>query len=102
MLQLLERLNKPISILDQSTSQLSGGERQLIALIRAIQLDPLVLLLDEPTASLDADSVGHVETLLNHWHAENESRSLVWVSHDPSQVQRVTHHVIEIDGGRLI
>ncbi|MGL6135768.1 MAG: ABC transporter ATP-binding protein, partial [Planktothrix sp.] len=50
--------------LKQSTQNLSGGETQLVGLIRGLQLDPLVLLLDEPTASLDPRTTQQVESLI--------------------------------------
>tara|TARA_R110002049_G_scaffold4601_4_gene31978 strand:- start:258492 stop:259088 length:597 start_codon:yes stop_codon:yes gene_type:complete len=98
----LKQLNKPTSLLEQAADQLSGGEQQLIALIRAIQLDPCMLLLDEPTASLDESSVNQVETLLDRWISEDQSRTYVWVSHDGSQVDRVTDCVFRMDSGKLV
>jgi len=54
IVQLLESLGRDASFLAKQQRDLSGGESQLTALLRAIQLDPNVLLLDEPTAALDA------------------------------------------------
>ena len=101
IVEMLNQLGKPTSILDQNADQLSGGEQQIIALVRAIQLEPMMLLLDEPTASLDDDSAVQVEQLVDHWHSQSDVRSLVWVSHDQAQVRRVTDHIIRIEGGRL-
>ena len=101
IVDLLQQLGKSVSILDQNADQLSGGEQLLIALVRAIQLEPIVLLLDEPTASLDEKSVLQVEQIVAQWHSQDESRSLVWVGHDREQVRRVTDHVIRMEGGRL-
>ncbi|VXD23344.1 ABC transporter related protein [Planktothrix serta PCC 8927] len=76
--------------LQQSTQNLSGGETQLVALIRALQLDPLVLLLDEPTASLDPTTTQQVESLIQRWLTENPERACIWTSHDSKQLCRVT------------
>jgi putative ABC transport system ATP-binding protein len=77
----LERLKLPASLLEQSAKTLSGGEAARIALIRALLLDPEVLLLDEPTAYLDEDNRQHLLTLLKYWVAE-KSRAIVMVSHN--------------------
>ncbi|PAF31356.1 ATP-binding cassette domain-containing protein [Paenibacillus sp. 7516] len=67
-------------------SDLSGGEKQRIALIRSIMLRPKVLLLDEVTASLDRTNAKLVEQLLTEW-SKQEGISLVWVTHDQDQAR---------------
>ena len=63
----LARLGLSEAFLDRPTGPLSGGQRQLAALLRTLALDPHVLLLDEPTASLDAAAARAVESLLVAW-----------------------------------
>jgi putative ABC transport system ATP-binding protein len=100
--ELLEGLGRGAEFLERSSRDLSGGEAQTVALIRAIQLDPAVLLLDEPTASLDRFSVQAVEGLLDRWFAAgNGRRSVVWVSHDREQAYRVTTERLYLRCGRL-
>ena len=56
------------NLLNHPARELSGGEAQVVAIFRALQLDPQVLLLDEPTASMDAELTWLMEDLLNKWH----------------------------------
>ncbi len=69
VLALLDGLGRGPAFLDRSIRDLSGGEAQIVALLRAVQLDPAVLLLDEPTASLDQTTAQAVEGLLDRWFA---------------------------------
>jgi putative ABC transport system ATP-binding protein len=101
----LAELAIPCEILDQRAESLSGGQQQIIALLRAISLSPRVLLLDEPTASLDADLTERFEQLLRKWQTDGDSSSaqhaLVWTSHNVDQVRRMTNRMIEIRDGVL-
>ena len=64
---------------------LSGGEQQRVALVRSLSAAPDVLLLDEPTASLDPENVADVVALLRAWADDDSGRALVWVSHHLEQ-----------------
>jgi putative ABC transport system ATP-binding protein len=86
--ELLERLGKPRDFLNQRSSLLSGGEAQVVGLVRAMVLDPAVLLLDEPTAHLDVGMTERVEALVRTWVSDGD-RAVLWTSHDPAQVARV-------------
>lgn len=77
----LSELQLPAGILTQSAKTLSGGEAARIALIRAVLLEPQILLLDEPTAYLDEDNRRQLLALLKQWVAERQ-RALVMVSHN--------------------
>jgi len=100
--ELLGRVGRDASFLEKPTANLSGGEQQLSALVRAMQLDPVILLLDEPAASLDRDATLAVETLLAEWLEESPGQhSYVWVGHDFQQTQRMTHEMAFIHGGRV-
>lgn len=68
--------------------RLSSGEKQRLALLRALQIAPRVLLLDEPTSALDAANTARVEALIAG-HQRERGMAVVWVSHDPAQLDRV-------------
>ena len=88
---LLETFNRHPEFLYQPAANLSGGESQIVAIIRSLQLEPTVLLLDECTASLDPDTTQKVEKAIASWLAANPQRACIWTSHDPQQIQRVTN-----------
>ncbi len=95
-------LGRKASFLAKRTGDLSGGEAQIVALLRALQLDPRVLLLDEPTASLDRQTSRAVEGLLDGWMAESpDARAMVWVTHDREQAQHVAETTLHIEHGRI-
>lgn len=84
------------SFLQQQTDVLSGGEGQLVAVLRAILLEPTFLLLDEPTASLDAAHVERVEALVREWLGRERGHAYIWTSHDSAQLGRVSDRVLTL------
>jgi putative ABC transport system ATP-binding protein len=99
---LLGTVGRPPDFLRKSSTELSGGERQIVVLIRAMQLRPNILLLDEPTAALDKEIKQAVEQLLEKWLGESrDERALVQVSHDPEEVERIAQQVLHMEGGLL-
>jgi putative ABC transport system ATP-binding protein len=89
ILDWLHQLGRSPAFLQLQAPQLSGGETQILALLRALQLDPQVLLLDEPTASLDPETTDQVEMLLKDW-LQGDNRACLLTSHDRQQIQRFT------------
>ncbi len=100
---LFEELGKPGSFLDQPADELSGGERQLVSLVRALQLQPLVLLMDEPTASLDTESTRRLEQVVMRWYRDESDarRAFVLVTHDSDLIERMTDRIIHIRDGAV-
>lgn len=97
----LTQIGNHIDLLDRSGELLSGGEKQIAALARALSLSPEVLLLDEPTASLDPASTETVEGFLGQWRTSSPGRAIVWVSHDAGQIDRVATRVISVQDGHV-
>jgi putative ABC transport system ATP-binding protein len=93
----LAELGREPSFLTYNAERLSGGELQLLALLRGLQFDPTVLLLDEPTASLDGATTAAVEDLLIAWLAGGP-RACVLISHDSEQIQRFATRTLEPQG----
>jgi tungstate transport system ATP-binding protein len=79
---------------------LSGGELQRLAIARAIVIAPELLLLDEPTAHVDAARVRIVEDLILRLRAER-GLTIVLATHDPDQAGRIADRVLRIDNGQL-
>jgi putative ABC transport system ATP-binding protein len=98
----LARLGRSESFLTKRHQDLSGGEGQLVSLVRALELDPQVLLLDEPTSALDRPTAAQFERLVGDWLAERPGeRAYVWVSHDPDQTERMCDRLVYLNDGHI-
>lgn len=101
-LDLLTRLGRDERFLSRRRGELSGGEAQITALVRLLQLTPSILLLDEPTAALDPDSAELARDLLHEWQrGDSGSRAYLWVTHDASLADVVAGRYLRLDNGRL-
>ncbi len=80
-------------------SQLSGGQKQRIAIVRALALEPDVLLFDEPTSALDPEMVGEVLQVISDLAAEGIT--MVVVTHEMGFARKVANRVLFMDGGRI-
>jgi tungstate transport system ATP-binding protein len=84
----------------QAAGLLSGGEKQRLALARALTTRPEMLFLDEPTASLDPASVFAIEQLVTQAH--RDGTRIIFVTHDIGQARRLADEVVFLHRGRLV
>lgn len=95
-MKLLER----IGLADKANSfpsQLSGGQQQRIAIVRALAMNPQVILFDEPTSALDPEMVGEVLSLMKD--LADEGMTMVVVTHEMGFAREVATRVLFMDGG---
>jgi ABC-type iron transport system FetAB ATPase subunit len=95
----LAALGLGAAVLDTDIDRLSTGERQRLALVRSLARRPGVLLLDEPTAALDPESVARAEALLRS--ALAEGMALLVVTHSADQARRLAQRIFRLEGGQL-
>lgn len=81
----LARVNLATSMLDKPIGELSGGEKQRVALLRNLQFTPQVLLLDEVTSALDVENGSTVRQLIDELVSE-QSMAALWVSHNRDEI----------------
>ena len=81
-------------------SQLSGGQKQRIAIVRALAMDPQVILFDEPTSALDPEMVGEVLSVMKELAAEG--MTMVVVTHEMGFAREVSDRVMFMDEGRIV
>ena len=92
------RLNK---LLDNITGELSSGQKNRVSLAKALINNPTVLLLDEPTASLDPETGDFVRTFLENYKKENKI-SVLLASHNMDEVKRLCGSVLMMKGGIIV
>ena len=98
-MSLLERVN----LADRANaypSQLSGGQKQRIAIVRALCMEPDVMLFDEPTSALDPEMVGEVLDVMKR--LARDGMTMVVVTHEMGFAREVGDRVIFMDGGRIL
>jgi len=88
------------ALVDRPARSLSGGQQQRLALARAWAVQPDIVFLDEPTASLDPTAKREVEALIEQFG--RDGMTLVMSSHNLGQVKRLADRVLHLEGGRLV
>ena len=99
--ELLEMASLDPALASKPARELSGGQGQRVAIARALANEPEVLLLDEPTSSLDPIATRAVEETL-HDLRERLGLTMVWVSHNVEQARRMGDRVLLLDAGRVV
>jgi ABC-2 type transport system ATP-binding protein len=89
------------SLLKRSYGQLSSGQKTRVTLAKALLNEPELLLLDEPTASLDPDTADWVRGYLQQY-ANKSGASVLLASHNMTEVERMCQHVLMLRAGRLV
>lgn len=101
--QLAMQLLRRIGLEDKAKaypSQLSGGQKQRVAIVRALAMNPEVLLFDEPTSALDPEMVGEVENLIRE--LAQDGMTMLVVSHDIDFALELANRIIFLADGKLV
>ena len=97
------RLLKRIGLSDKVNAypgMISGGEKQRVAIVRALAMNPEVMLFDEPTSALDPEMVGEVLSLMHE--LADEGMTMVVVTHEMGFAREVANRVLFIDEGKIV
>lgn len=97
----IEQLHIPVEWLEKTELQLSVGQRQLVAIARALAIQPKILLLDEPTSALDAGRASHLLEVLIRL-ANNSQTTIFMVNHQLELAQQFCTRVLYLREGQLI
>ena len=97
---LMEKLNLT-EFRSRKTGELSSGQKNRVSLAKALINDPEILLLDEPTASLDPDVGDYVRSFIEDY-ASNKGSTILLASHNMNEVERLCHEVMMMKNGEII
>ena len=97
---LMEKLNL-IGFKSRKTGELSSGQKNRVSLAKALVNDPEILLLDEPTASLDPDVGDYIRGYIEDY-ASNNGATILLASHNMNEVERLCHEVMMMKNGEII
>ena len=97
-------LMKELNLLDfkrRKTGELSSGQKNRVSLAKALINDPEILLLDEPTASLDPDVGDYIRSYIENF-ASKKNSTILLASHNMNEVERLCHEVMMMKNGEII
>ena len=100
ILDLMKKLNL-LEFTKRKTGELSSGQKNRVSLAKALINDPEILLLDEPTASLDPDVGDYIRTFIQDF-ASNKKTTILLASHNMNEVERLCHEVMMMKNGEII
>ncbi len=100
IIELMEKLNLT-DFKKRKTGELSSGQKNRVSLAKALINDPEIILLDEPTASLDPDVGDYVRGIIENFSSSNEKTILI-ASHNMSEVERLCDEVMMMKNGKII
>lgn len=96
---LFSQFKMPADFLNKEVKNLSGGEKQRIALIRSLLFKPEILLLDEITSALDVDNAEIVENVITSLNKEGVT--ILWITHNLEQSRRYANKLLTIEAGEI-
>ena len=99
-LSLLERVGLDKDVAEQYPSVLSGGQKQRVAIVRALLMNPDLILFDEPTSALDPEMVGEVLSVMSD--LAKEGMTMVVVTHEMSFARSVSSRIIFMNEGKIL
>lgn len=97
--ELLKKINLS-SKANKYPNQLSGGEKQMVAIVRALAMNPKVMLFDEPTSALDPEMVGEVLNLMKD--LANNGMTMVIVTHEMEFAKEIGSRIVFMDKGKIV
>ena len=96
---LFKDFHMSLDYLKKNVQNLSGGEKQRIAIIRSLLFLPKILLLDEITSALDEDNAIIVEDVISK--INKEGTTILWITHNPDHIKRYANKVLKIENGKI-
>lgn len=101
IIEMLEIVGLPLSLLSAFPSELSKGQRQRVAVVRSLVLEPALVIADEPTLGVDALNRPRI-TELYRWYAEKTGATMIIVSHDIRLLETLVHEVLVLQQGASV
>lgn len=101
IVEMMDIVALPLSKLQEYPYELSKGQRQRVAVMRSLMLDPAILIADEPTLGVDANNRPKIVELLR-WYRERSNATLVLISHDIGMLEALVQDVLVLQHGRLV